>query len=61
MNDRLVTLLGAAAALLIVIALVFPHGEMTLANVSKPTTIDRGEQGLQGLKDSGSMRTACAP
>jgi hypothetical protein len=60
MNDRLVTLLGAAAALLIVIALLFPHGEMTLANVSKPTTIDRGEQGLQGLKDwldANRMRT----
>ena len=60
MNDRLVTLCGAVASLLIVIALLMPPGEMTLANRSRPTTIDRGEQGLQGLKtwlDANRMRT----
>jgi hypothetical protein len=50
MNDRLVTLFGAAASLLVVIALLLPPGEMRLANSSRPTTTDRGEQGLQGLK-----------
>ena len=50
MNDRLVTLFGGVASLLIVIALLVPPGQLTPANVSRPTTTDRGVHGLQGLK-----------
>ena len=50
MNDRLITLAGGVAALLIVIALLLPPGSMTPANDSRPTTTDRGIYGLQGLK-----------
>jgi hypothetical protein len=50
MNDRLITLFGGIASLLIVIALLLPPGQMTPANHSRPTTTDRGMHGLQGLK-----------
>jgi hypothetical protein len=50
MNDRLITLAGGIAALLIVIALLLPPDSMTPANDSRPTTTDRGIYGLQGLK-----------
>ena len=50
MNDRLITLFGGMASLLIVIALLLPPRQMTLANDSRPTTTDRGVHGLQGLK-----------
>lgn len=50
MNDRLITLFGGVASLVIVIALLLPPNEMTRANDSRPTTTDRGVHGLQGLK-----------
>ena len=50
MNDRLITLFGAIASLLTIIALLLPPKQMTLANFSRPTTTDRGVYGLQGLK-----------
>jgi len=50
MNDRLITLFGGVASLLIVIALLLPPRQMTLTNDSRPTTTDRGVHGLQGLK-----------
>ena len=50
MNDRLITLFGGVASLLIVIALLLPPGQMTPANHSRPTTTDRGVHGLQGLQ-----------
>lgn len=50
MNDRLITLFGGIASLVIIIALLLPPRELTLANDSRPTTTDRGIHGLQGLR-----------
>jgi hypothetical protein len=50
MNDRLISLFGGIAALLIIIALLLPPRELTLENDSRPTTTDRGIHGLQGLR-----------
>lgn len=60
MNERLVSLGGACAALVIVFILLVPHKSSEPGRLSLPTTEDRGPYGLQGLKrwlDEGGVRT----
>lgn len=49
MKDRLITLLGAVLALYLVISLLVPKPPPD-TNLSRPTSEDRGSQGLSGLK-----------
>lgn len=60
MHDRLVSLAGASAALVIVFILLMPHESPDADKLSLPTTEDRGPHGLQGLKrwlDDAGIRT----
>ena len=50
MRERLVTLLGALAAAYLVFVLLVGPREPDAAPDSMPTTTDRGERGLQGLR-----------
>lgn len=49
MKERLITLLTALAALVLVIFLLSPHRQDAREPVSLPTTEDRGPDGLKGL------------
>lgn len=50
MRERLVTLLGALAAVYLVFVLLVGPREPDTSPESMPTTADRGEHGLQGLQ-----------
>lgn len=50
MNERLVSLSGACAALVIVFIVLMPHDSPDTTRLSLPTTEDRGPYGLRGLK-----------
>ncbi len=50
MKDRLITLLGGAVSVLLVIGLLVPPSSRHAEDVSRPTSADRGEFGLQGLR-----------
>jgi hypothetical protein len=50
-NDRVVSLAGALAALLFAIGLFLPHGANRAKTVSRPLSHDRGEQGLAAADD----------
>lgn len=50
MRDRIITLAGGVLSFFIVIGLLTPPPSPYLEDISKPTSVDRGEFGLQGLK-----------
>lgn len=50
MRDRLITLLGGGLSLLLVIGLLVPRPFADTEKISRPTSIDRGEFGMQGLQ-----------
>jgi len=50
MKDRSITFIGALLSVLVVVMLIMPPTDPSKARVSKPTSTDRGEFGLKGLK-----------